>query len=158
MIREVTGAADFAQKADRASPGDFFLRDDVRIHAMDVETSKAIETLGGDIRSVERTVKGVASQVVEINAKLVTVDARLATVDAKLATVDAKLDELRVHTQGLNEAVRDDIQMVAEAVAALTAKSATRQNISPRAGDQDEAPTRPGLPAATHPRHSAHRE
>jgi len=100
---------------------------------MDVETSDAIETLRGDIRRVDRTVKGVASQVVEINAKLTTVDAKLATVDTQFATVDgklsvidAKLDELRVHTHVLNEAVRDDIRMVAEAVAVLAAKSSTR--------------------------------
>jgi hypothetical protein len=107
---------------------------------MDVETSKAIEILGSDIRRVERTVKGVASQLVEINAKLATVDARLGTVDAKLATVDAKfvtvdgklnvidakLDELRVHAHVLNEAVRDDIRLVAEAVAVLTAKGSAR--------------------------------
>jgi len=86
---------------------------------MDVETSEAIETLRGDMRRVERTVKGVVSQVAEINAKLITVDARLATVDAKL-------DELRVHGQVLNEAVRDDIRLVAEAVAVLSARGSTR--------------------------------
>ena len=72
---------------------------------MDVETSEAIEQLGQRIDALE-----------------VSLGRRFDTVDARFDAVDAGFAESRRHTEVLFEALRDDIRMLAEGYAALTAR------------------------------------
>ena len=72
---------------------------------MDVETSEAIEQLGQRIDALE-----------------VSLGRRFDTVDGRFDTMDARFAESRRHTEVLFESLRDDIRMLAEGYAALTAR------------------------------------
>ena len=113
---------------------------------MDVETSEAVETLRGDMTSLESKLEGVRTSLdakiedvgTSLDAKIEDVRASLdakiedvrTSLDAKVEDVrtslDAKIDqktaEAMTHARVLNEAVRNDVRLVAEAVAVLTVK------------------------------------
>jgi hypothetical protein len=109
---------------------------------MDVETSEAIETLRDDIAQLERRITAQLSAMRgSISAEMALGDASLRAEIAAGASLRASLraemaegheslrkemlamrTELRVHAQMLNDSVRDDIRIVAEAVAVISAK------------------------------------
>jgi hypothetical protein len=76
---------------------------------MDVETSDAIETLRGDMTSLESKIEGVRASL----------ESKIEQLDSK---IDRKTAEAMTHARVLNEAVRDDVRLVAEAMAVLTVK------------------------------------
>jgi len=81
--------------------------------AMDVETSEAIERLGQRIDALEASLRS------EFRAGLGKLGSRFDTVDSGL---EARFAESRRHTDVLFESLRDDIRMLAEAFATMSAK------------------------------------
>lgn len=73
---------------------------------MDVETSEAIERVGQRIDALGRSLRS------EFRAGLAETESRL----------EQRLDENRRHTEVLFESLRDDIRILAEGFATLSAK------------------------------------
>jgi hypothetical protein len=101
---------------------------------MDIETSQAIESLRGDIRRVETTLTG---EIGKLRAQIVTRDelhGDMAAMREELhgdmlamrtelhGDMAAMRDELKRHTDIRFESLRDDIRLVAEGFAVLSAK------------------------------------
>jgi regulator of replication initiation timing len=102
---------------------------------MDVETTGAIETLRGDMTSLdsklERVRTSIESKIEEVRTSLDSkIEEVRTSLDLKIEGVRTSLDskieqktaEAMTHACVLNEAVRDDVRLVAEAVAVLTVK------------------------------------
>ena len=82
-------------------------------NAMDVETSEAIGQLGQRIDALERSLRS------EFRAGLAELGSRFDTMESGL---EARFAESRRHTDVLFESLRDDIRMLAEGFATLSAK------------------------------------
>lgn len=78
---------------------------------VDIETVSAIERITERIDTLETTVRGDIAQL----------GMRVSHLDLRAEIRDG-LAEARRHAAILNESTRDDIRLVAEAVAALTVK------------------------------------
>ena len=107
---------------------------------MDVETASAIDRLVERIDSLETSLRGdiarldarfgqsdgrlehVDARFEQIDARFEQVDARFDKQDASFSSLQASIEEVRRHAVMLNEATREDIRLVAEAVAVLTVK------------------------------------
>ena len=93
---------------------------------MDVETASALERLTVRIDSLETSLRGDIARLDvrfdQVDARFEQVDARFEQQDGRFSSLRADIEEVRRHAVLLNEATRDDIRMVAEAVAVLTVK------------------------------------
>jgi len=90
---------------------------------MDVETAEAVDTLRADIRQVEREVVRVETS---LTAKIEHVETSLtAKIEQVESSLTAKMRELnedaKRHTDVRIEDVRDDIRILAEGFASLSA-------------------------------------
>jgi hypothetical protein len=87
---------------------------------MDFETSGAIEQLGRRIDALEGSLRS------EFRAGLAKLGSRFDGVESRFDTMESGLEarfaESRRHTDVLFESLRDDIRMLAEAFATLSAK------------------------------------
>jgi archaellum component FlaC len=114
---------------------------------VDVETASAIDRLIERIDSLETSLRGdiarldarfgqsdarlehvdgrfdrIDARFEQVDARFEQVDARFEQVDARFSSLQASIEEVRRHAVMLNEATREDIRLVAEAVAVLTVK------------------------------------
>ena len=80
---------------------------------MDVETSEAIEQIGQRIDALEASLRGeLGSLRGEFRANLAEMGSRM----------EQRFDENRRHTEVLFESLRDDIRILAEGFATLSAR------------------------------------
>ena len=80
---------------------------------MDVETSEAIEQLGQRVDLLEGSLRG------ELGSLRGDIRAGLAEMELRL---ERRFEENRRHTEVLFESLRDDIRILAEGFATLSAK------------------------------------
>lgn len=83
---------------------------------MDVKTSEAIEQLGQRIDALELSLRN------EFRAGFAQVDRRFGTMESRFDGIEARFEENRRHTEVLFESLRDDIRILAEGFATLSAK------------------------------------
>jgi len=83
---------------------------------MDIETAGAIEAIRTDIAHLKTSASRVETSVVRLETSLVRVETSLR------ADMAAMRDELRRHTDIRFESLRDDIRILAEGVASLSAR------------------------------------
>jgi phage host-nuclease inhibitor protein Gam len=90
---------------------------------MDVDTAEAIDTLRVDIRRVEREVVRVETSLsARIDHVETSLTAKIENVEASLtSTMHALNEDAKRHTDMRVEDVRDDIRLLAEGFASLSA-------------------------------------
>jgi len=90
---------------------------------MDVETSEAIEQLGQRIDALEGSFRG---EIGSVRGEIGSVRGEIGSVRSEIGSlrseVRAGLAENRRHAEVLFESLRDDIRMLAEGFATLTAR------------------------------------
>jgi predicted nucleic acid-binding Zn-ribbon protein len=98
---------------------------------MDIETAEALDRLRIDLRRVESTLSGrIDRSETSLRAEIGSLRGELRAetgelrdgLRSEIGELRESLAENRRHTEVRFESVRDDIRIVAEAVAALTAK------------------------------------
>ena len=97
---------------------------------VDLETVEAIDRLTERFESFESSIRtelrtglaDVRAEVADVRTGLAEVRYELAGVRHEFADVRSEIADVRRHAVILNEATRDDIRLVAEAVAALAVK------------------------------------
>ena len=95
--------------------------------AMDVETSEAIERLGQRIDALEASLRSeFRAGLGKLGSRFDAMEPRFDSLESRFDTVDSGLEarfaESRRHTDVLFESLRDDIRMLAEAFATMSAK------------------------------------
>jgi hypothetical protein len=98
---------------------------------MDVETSEAIEQLGRRIDALEGSLRGeFRAGLARLESRFGGLESRFDGLESRFDTMESGLEarfaESRRHTDVLFESLRDDIRMLAEGFATLTAKLDSR--------------------------------
>jgi hypothetical protein len=97
---------------------------------VDVETASALERVAGRIDTLETAVRGdiagLDTRVDRLDGRFDKLEIRFDKLEARFdkfeTSIRAEIEDVRRHAVVLNESTRDDIRMVAEAVAVLTVK------------------------------------
>ena len=96
---------------------------------MDIETAEVLDALRGDIHGVERAVTRVETS---LTAEIARVETSLTTkIERAETSLTAKMHELnedaKRHSDAQFESVRDDIRILAEGFATLSARIDSRR-------------------------------
>jgi len=99
------------------------LRGDIaRLDARFGQSDARLEHVDARFEQIDARFEQVDARFDQVDARFDQVDARFDKQDASFSSLQASIEEVRRHAVMLNEATREDIRLVAEAVAVLTVK------------------------------------